>query len=34
MIGYSGLNTRSQRGVEKKNKITISLYDKGTEVVS
>jgi hypothetical protein len=34
MIGYSGLNIRSQRGVEKKNKIIISFYDKGNEVVS
>ncbi len=25
MIGYNGLNTRSQRGVEKKNKIIINF---------
>jgi hypothetical protein len=34
MIGYSGPNTRNQRGVEKENKRIINFYDKGNEVVS
>jgi hypothetical protein len=34
MMGFSGLNTRSKKGVEMIMKTTISLYGHGNEVVS
>jgi hypothetical protein len=34
MMGYSGLSTRSKKGVEMRMKTTISFYGHGDEVVS
>jgi hypothetical protein len=33
MVGYNGMSTSSEKGVETRIKIIINLYGKGNEVV-